>query len=128
MSKGEEKISLILKKNNIKYEREKTFSDLRKGLFRFDFYLPEQKILIEYDGEAHFNNIKAFYKNNTDFIAAKERDREKNSYALARGIKLYRIPYWDFININTFEDLLKDKYLVKSIWHNDRILHKINGD
>ena len=53
MSYGEEKISNILKENNIYFEREKSFADLKHGLFRFDFYLPNNNIIIEFDGEQH---------------------------------------------------------------------------
>ena len=35
MSKGEELIATILKQENIKFEREKTFQDLRKGKYRW---------------------------------------------------------------------------------------------
>lgn len=51
MSKGENKIEQILQDNNIKFERQKTFNDCRNiNLLRFDFYLPEFDLLIEYDG------------------------------------------------------------------------------
>ena len=40
MSKAEEKIASVLFQAHIKFEREKTFSDLKRGLFRFDFYIP----------------------------------------------------------------------------------------
>lgn len=53
----------------------------------------------------------------------KEHDRQKNSYALANKMKLYRIPYWDIDNnlIQTSFDIFKKKYLVTSKWHNDRL-------
>ena len=51
MSKYEEHIIKILKKNKISFQREKTFSDLGKGLFRFDFYIPSMRAIIEMDGE-----------------------------------------------------------------------------
>ena len=54
MSKGEDKIVKLLNKAKIKYEREKSFSDLKHGLFRFDFYLPNvdgADCIIEFNGE-----------------------------------------------------------------------------
>lgn len=54
MSKYENKVMEILKAEKIPFYREKTFKDLRKGLFRFDFYLPNfygKTICIEVDGE-----------------------------------------------------------------------------
>ena len=49
-SSYEEKIIKILKKEKIDFEREKTFKDLRGGRFRYDFYLPKEKIICEMDG------------------------------------------------------------------------------
>jgi D-alanine-D-alanine ligase-like ATP-grasp enzyme len=54
MSKGEDKIVDLLNKEKIKYIREKTFSDLKHGLFRYDFYLPDVdggRVIIEFNGE-----------------------------------------------------------------------------
>ena len=39
MSKGEEKIASLLKKSKYKFEREKRFGDLKRGAYRFDFYV-----------------------------------------------------------------------------------------
>jgi hypothetical protein len=54
MSKGEDKICDLLNINRIKFQREKTFSDLKHGLFRYDFYLPHYdggEAIIEFNGE-----------------------------------------------------------------------------
>lgn len=56
-SKGEAKIKKILKENNIEYIQEKRFNDCvfnTKKIARFDFYLPQENCLIEYDGIQHF--------------------------------------------------------------------------
>ena len=50
-SLGEEKIITILKKEKVPFEREKTFKDLKHGLYRYDFYLPSLNVLIEFDGQ-----------------------------------------------------------------------------
>lgn len=117
MSKYEEQIVKILKQERIKIQREKTFSDLKHGLFRFDFYLPEKNTIIEVDGEQHFKPIYG----RQSFLKGQEHDRRKNSYCLANGILLYRIPYWEIKNINSSSDIFIDKFLVKSRWHNDRL-------
>lgn len=121
MSNGELYIMEILVKNGINFEREKTFSDLRGGLYRFDFYFPEKNICLEYDGEGHFSQIKKFYKNKSEFTRAQERDRRKNSYCLANKISLYRVPYWEIDNIKILDDIFKEKFLVRSKWHNDNL-------
>ena len=122
MSKGEARIIQLFKRDNIYFEREKHFQDLRRGCLRFDFYLPHKHVLVEYDGEQHFHFVDKFYKQRTDFLKAKERDRLKNSYSLARGIPLYRIPYWKLSSLITSEDIFKDEYLVKTRWHNDKLV------
>jgi very-short-patch-repair endonuclease len=111
----------ILRAAAINFEREKHFKDLRNGYYRFDFYIPSLNILIECDGEGHFQYIKKFHKSKSDFTKAQERDRLKNSYALAQGIKLYRIPYWEFENVKNFDDLIQVKFLVTTKWWNDII-------
>lgn len=119
MSSYEEKIMLILRAAAIKFQREKTFHDLRGGKYRYDFYIPSLNILIEVDGQYHFFPIRG----QQELKAQKERDRRKNSYALAHGINLYRIPYWDLEGgaIKKFNDITKKTYLVDSKWWNDRI-------
>lgn len=121
MSKNEEKIVKILLQEKISFVREKTFQDLKNGKFRFDFYFPKEKILIEIDGEQHFKQIKKFQKTRQDFLKQQERDRRKNSYCLANNIPLYRVPYWEIESINCFKDLIKNEFLVKNKWHNDNL-------
>ena len=54
MSKGEDRIVDLLNQARLRYVREKTFSDLKHGLFRYDFYLPDVDggpAIIEFNGE-----------------------------------------------------------------------------
>ena len=121
-SSYEEKVIKILKESKVRFYREKTFSDLKKGLLRFDFYLPSfggVPIIIEVDGEQHFKPVKRFHKTRGDFLKYKENDRRKNSYCLAQGIRLYRIPYWEIDNLTCPLDLFQSKFRVVSKWHND---------
>lgn len=121
MSHFEEKIAQILRKENIDFEREKTFLDLRGGRYRFDFWLPRVGVCIECDGAHHYEQIKHFHKTKQAFTAAQERDRRKNSYCLAHNIPLYRIPYWDLDKIKSSADILTDENRVKTKWHNDNL-------
>lgn len=118
MSKYENKVMEILKKEKISFLREKTFKDLKKGLYRFDFYLPNYSghaVIIEVDGEQHFQPIYG----RKAFIKGQEHDRQKNSYCLAHQIPLYRIPYWEINELKTKADLFQEKFLVKNRWHSD---------
>lgn len=121
MSSYEHTIYNLLVKNKLHFEREKVFKDCYNGLYRYDFYLPEKKILLEVNGEQHYNFTKGFYKNKTEFLKAQERDRRKISYTLAHNIKIYCIPYWEIDNIKTFDDLFSQKFLAKSKFHNDDV-------
>lgn len=124
MSKNEEYIMNILLKENIHFEREKSFQDLKKGKYRFDFYIPNLnglQYIIEIDGEQHFQKVEKFQKTKTDFLKQQEHDRIKDSYCLANNIFLYRIPYWELKNIHTFKDILNNRFKVKNKWHNDNI-------
>jgi very-short-patch-repair endonuclease len=117
----EEYIIKILQKEKIKFQREKTYPDLKFGYYRFDFFLLQYNLLIEVDGAQHYKFSKIFHKKRQDFLKAQERDRRKNSYALSHNIPLYRIPYFEIENIHTFQDILQDKFLVKDKWHCDNV-------
>jgi hypothetical protein len=54
MSKYENRVMELLKKARLSFFREKTFKDLKKGLFRFDFYIQNYHgapAIVEVDGE-----------------------------------------------------------------------------
>lgn len=99
-SKGEKEVEKILKKFKVKYNKQHTFEDCKyKKYLPFDFYLPDFNIIIEYDGEYHFEIIEHFGGFNK-FIDTKIRDTIKNIYCKDNNIKLIRIPYWDFNDID----------------------------
>jgi hypothetical protein len=90
--------------------REKTFQDCTNQgnerackPLRFDFYLPEQNTLIEYDGEPHF--IKRG-KYGEKFENRQQNDKIKNQYCKDNNIKLIRIHYK--LPENEFEPKLKE--------------------
>lgn len=121
MSKGENKIIDLLNKARIFYVREKTFSDLRQGKFRFDFYLPNvhgRDCIIEFNGEQHYEYVGKFYKNQTEWRQAQGRDMRKISYCLSQDIALYIIPYWEIENITCANDLFQSKFLARDRYKN----------
>lgn len=121
LSKGEEKIARILTSSNIYYQKEKTFHDLKKGQYRFDFYIPNLisgPIIIEYNGEQHYKFVSKFYKTPVEWRQAQGRDMRKISYCLSQHIPLYIIPYWEIDNIRSFSDLINPKYLAKDRYKN----------
>lgn len=121
-SKGEEKIITILQNDKIKFEREKTFSDMKQHghNLRLDFFIPDQNIAIEFNGLEHYEQVEFFQKTRYDFLKRQEYDRYKISYCLAHNIKLYIIPYWEIDNLKTAQDLFQEKYRARDRWKNDR--------
>lgn len=101
-SNGEYKIKEILNQLEINFEHEKVFPDCRyKHPLRFDFYLPEKNICIEYDGISHYkSNDFGSWNTEENVVATQERDKIKNNYCKNKGIKLIRIPYTDLEKIN----------------------------
>lgn len=101
-SKGESKIKNILNKNNIKYETQKTFEGcVYKRKLKFDFYLLEYNVCLEYDGEQH-TTMYRFEKNDEKLQIRILRDNIKTGFCLKNNIKLIRINY----NENIEEKLL----------------------
>lgn len=102
-SKGEEKIKEYLEERNIKYISEKRFKDCKyKRVLPFDFFIEDLNICIEYDGEQHFK--RSFYKKENKIELQKIKDNIKNEFCKNNGIKLIRIPYWEFNNIEEILD------------------------
>lgn len=122
MSKGEEKIVQLLKQGKLKFEREKRFNDLKKGRYRFDFYVygaGSKPCALELQGLQHYKRVPKFHRTRAEFVAAQERDRQKISYCLARQIPLYIIPYWELENLHTAADLFQEKFRARNKWKND---------
>lgn len=121
MSKGENKIVDLLNRAGVRYEREKTFRDLKHGKFRFDFYIKNvlgADCIVEFNGEQHYQYVGKFYKNQVEWRQAQGRDMRKISYCLAHNIPLYIIPYWEIDNINNIMDLLQLKFRARDRYKN----------
>lgn len=115
-SKGERSIANYLSENNIEFISQKRFDDLHgvgNGYLSYDFYLPKQNILIEYQGGQHERPVK-FSQSVTDeesenkFNIQVEHDKRKRKYALTNGFKFFEIWYYDDIE-QTLNDMLLSK-------------------
>lgn len=92
-STGEEAIQNLLQKYNICFEREKKFPDcVDIGPLRFDFYLSQYNVCIEFDGKQHFMAIKGF-GGELGLQKRQKKDRIKNDYCNKNKIPLLRIKY-----------------------------------
>ena len=99
ISRGELKIKTILDKHNISYRYQHKFKDCKFYRYLpFDFYLPQYNCCVEFDGEQHYKIINKFGGFNS-FVNTKIRDTVKNIYCKDNDIKLIRISYWEYDNI-----------------------------
>ena len=100
ISRGNVKISEILDKNGIEYEIEKKFSTcVDKTYLPFDFFV-DNKYLIEYDGEQHYNKESIF-----NYEYTHKHDLIKSEWCKNNNIPLIRIPYTHYDNL-CLNDLL----------------------
>lgn len=99
-SKGENAIAIYLKEKGINYESHYTFDKCRnKNPLPFDFYLPKLNSCIEYDGVQHFKPVE-FFGGEEKFLYNRENDDIKNIFCKDNKIRLIRISYKQFKNIN----------------------------
>jgi len=107
-SKNEMHIKNLFEGEKYKFETQKQFVKL--GNQKFDFYLPNDKVLIEYDGKQHFEPTfgKSEYTRQLNYNTLYESDNIKNEFVKTNnfGLKLIRIPYT--LKIGTYDKLLLD--------------------
>jgi Zn finger protein HypA/HybF involved in hydrogenase expression len=111
-SKGELVIEKWLKSKNIIYNRQYKFDDCKyKRKLPFDFYLPTNNILIEYNGEQHYKPtyIRKTFIDENELIQIKIRDKIKRKYCKNNNIELIIIPYTKF---DTIEKILDSKIIL----------------
>ena len=93
-SKAEDLIIYFLHKYNVPYHREvsfKGFTSPAGGHYRYDFYLPQCNLIIEYDG-------KLYHKN-------KKNDNIKNIFCRNNGINIIRFNSKHYYHLE--QELLK---------------------
>lgn len=109
LSSGEEYISYILSENGIEYEKQKMFPDLRSVKpLRCDFYLPNQNLVIEYNGKQHYKPVKLWGGEST-LQEIQDRDRAKREYCIEHGIGFLVIRFDE----NIEESLIKNNVIMK---------------
>jgi Zn ribbon nucleic-acid-binding protein len=114
-SKGENKIRKWLEYNNMNFIPQFSFTDLLSPIgnyLKFDFAIINKEMdtpiyLIEYDGIGHYSDLPFGIKSYKTTVC---HDAIKNSYCDTNDLRLIRIPYWEFDNI---EMILNDKITVE---------------
>lgn len=111
ISRGEEKIKEWLNQHNIKFKWHYPLRrrNKKKGLslIEVDFFVPSVNIIIEYNGEQHYEPIE-IYGGEEQFEKQQARDREEERICKEQKINLLVIPYTDYDNIN---QILKERLL-----------------
>lgn len=107
----EKVIEVWLRKNEIKYEREKRF-DMCKNIttLPFDFYI-DDSILLEYDGQHHFYPVR----NEERYDDTIRNDTIKNNFCKENNIPLIRIPFWLYNEIDNILNMIKNKKSISEI-------------
>ena len=106
MSHGERRIKDYLNSNSYNYMCQKTFPDLigvGGGNLSYDFYIPDNNMLIEFQGQYHDSSAKI--QTEIEFERQQEHDRRKRQYAENHHIHLLEIWYYEYDNI---EKILSD--------------------
>lgn len=107
ISNGELKIKQWLENNNVEFISQKRFKGCKdKRTLPFDFYLPIENMVIEFDGEQHYRE-HSFFQKREGLEDIKRRDEIKNDYCNTHNIQMLRISYKQIENI---ENLL-NKYV-----------------
>ena len=92
-SNGEKTIKKFLTEYNIKFKHQKTFKKcVYKYVLRFDFYLPDYNLCIEYNGIQHYTPIE-FFGGLKKFQINKERFEIKLNFCEKNEIGLEIIKY-----------------------------------
>lgn len=112
LSKPELIIANWLTTRKINFEIQKTFPNLisitNNGRLRYDFYIPSNNTLLEYDGEHHFKPISftSYDDPYANLATIQKRDHKKNEYAKENGYTLIRIPYNKFKTLENELELI----------------------
>lgn len=96
VSKGEKKISEFLDNQNIEYIREKTFDSClssKNVRLRFDFYLPNYNLLIEFQGQHHYFPVNKGKRAYRVHYKTKQHDQIKKEFVNNSNLRLIEISY-----------------------------------
>ena len=100
-SRGEEIVTKILEDLNVPYNWQwLNHNCVIKKKAKFDFFLPNHGVIIEYNGSQHYKPTRRF-GGWSEFETIIHRDQIKRQWCKDNGIRFLEIPYW----YNTYEDI-----------------------
>lgn len=113
-SKGERLIIETLNQRSVEYVKEFAVQVDGRNL-RFDFYLPQFNLLVEYDGWQHHKYSSKYHKTQQDFEDYRLRDQLKMQWAVDNKYKVCRF--------SNFRSVVKDiTALLDSLLHHSDTL------
>jgi len=105
-SRGENRIKEWLNDKGVEYKFQHVFKECKDiRVLPFDFYIPSLNTAIEYDGIQHFEP-KDFFGGEESFNKLKKHDSIKSNYCMENNIRLLRIPYFQYEEI---ENILENE-------------------
>lgn len=108
-SKGEKKIIDYLNTRHILFKKEYVFDDcvsLTDHKLRFDFYLPEYELIIEFQGNHHYKPVNKYRRAKRVHEQTKIHDQIKKKYLDEHAVPLIEIFYKDYEKIEAILDQL----------------------
>ena len=110
-SVGERNVRLYLNKKGVAYKQEYTIRDKRffPTFARVDFFLPERRIFIEFQGEQHYGigNARITHETKT-YAQQRQRDESLRKYAASHNVMLIEVPYTHRDNVAEYLDQYLD--------------------
>ena len=98
-SKGERKIAKFLEYHGIEFEKEVCFDDClspKGNKLKFDFFIPDQEILIEFQGHHHFHPVNKSPNARRIHMKTLTHDRIKQDFAINKQFLLLEIAHWEY--------------------------------
>lgn len=101
----EEQICRYIESLGISITRQKKFEDcVDKRELKFDIWLNDYNVIVEYDGEQHYRPVRfggeSIEESIRKFEYTQTHDQIKNEYCASKNIPLIRIPYFKFESMN----------------------------
>lgn len=90
-SKGEEQIGIWLNNQNKDYKFQYNVK-INNSNHYFDFYIPKDNLIIEFNGEQHYKPVK-FFGGDKGYTYLQERDKIKINYCIENNINILIISY-----------------------------------
>lgn len=103
--RGEVCVADIFDELGVPYVAQMQFGE---KLLTFDFYLPEQNMVIECDGAQHFRTQNNDWNSPFKLQETRHRDELKRQYCKEHDIQMIQIPFWnhEILNVDYLRSIL----------------------